>query len=64
MTDPFLTRDWADQHERFSDHIAAAIGKVLETIRVGLARGNAYDFDAPWQHDAKRSRKPRGPASA
>ena len=52
MKDDFLSRDWADSHHDFSKGVAA----LFKCIAVGLARANAYQFDAPWRRTEKRSR--------
>jgi hypothetical protein len=49
MRDDFYSPAWADNHHRLSDDIHAAIHKVARVIGTGLARQNAYDFDAPWR---------------
>lgn len=51
MTDPFLTRDWAEHQHRFSASVISALGSAWRTLRVSLDRLNAYEFDAPWRHD-------------
>ena len=50
MTDDFLSRAYADNHQHLSDGIAAAIGSALTAMRIGFDRLNAYQFDAPWKH--------------
>jgi hypothetical protein len=47
MRDDFLSADWAHSHHRLTD----AIGALLRTISVALARLNAIQYDAPWKHD-------------
>lgn len=65
MNDPFLTRDWADGHDRFTGDLGAVLDRAWRTVKTSLDRLHAYEFDAPWRHDAKqRHRKPRGPAAA
>lgn len=48
MRDDYLSRDWADHHHRTSGGLAA----LFAAIGTGLARLNAYEFDAPWRRDA------------
>lgn len=45
MRDDFLTRDWADNHNRLS----GSINKVIAAIGHGFVRLNAKQFDAPWK---------------
>lgn len=51
MNDPFLTRDWSEQHARFTGGLGQALDRLWKTYRVSMDRLNAYEFDAPWQHD-------------
>ena len=58
MHDDYYSAAWADNRKQLSTAIAAAIHKVAHTISKGLARQNAYDFDAPW----RRQPRPAKPA--
>lgn len=61
MNDPFLTRDWADNHDRFTIGLGSALNAAWRTLKVSLDRLHRYEFDAPWQHQpVKRTRRPRG----
>lgn len=53
MNDPFLTRDWSEQHQVFTGSIGHGLDRLWTTIRVSLDRINAYEFDAPWHHDQR-----------
>lgn len=64
MNDPFLTRDWADNHDRFSADLGGALSTAWRTLKISLDRLHRYEFDAPWKQPAKRSRRPRGSAAA
>lgn len=49
MRDDFLTRDWADSHDR----VPASINALIHAIAHGLRRLNARQFDAPWKHEPR-----------
>lgn len=46
MRDDFLSRDWNEQHASMS----GAIERLVRTTLAGIARLNARQFEAPWQH--------------
>lgn len=60
MTDPFLTRDWADSHTRFSGDLGRALDRLLTALKTSLDYLNAYQFDAPWHRDRKNVRRRKG----
>ena len=60
MTDPFLTRDWADSHTRFSGDLGRGVDRLLATLKASLDYLNAYQFDAPWHRERKSSRRRKG----
>lgn len=45
MNEDFASREWAENHQRFS----ADIGKALKTLWRGFERLNAAQFEAPWE---------------
>lgn len=51
MSDPFLSRDWADNHARFTSGLGDALDHAWRTLRASLAVLHAKQFDAPWLHD-------------
>lgn len=57
MTDGFLTRDWADNHNVMSDGIdklVKSIGKGLKTLASSMKTLNRLQFDAPWKHERRQ----------
>lgn len=52
MNDDYLGHDWADNHAKASDGIAAFFAAIGE----GLARLHAIQFDAPWKQYASTCR--------
>lgn len=48
MIDDVLTRSWADNHAKSS----SGIHKLVEGFFHAMERLNAYQFHAPWRHDA------------
>ena len=44
MIEDFAGREWADNHQRFSDDIVRA----FKALWRGFERLNAAQFDAPW----------------
>jgi hypothetical protein len=50
MNEPFSTKDWADNHEAFSDGIARVIRTTLNSLKVL----NAKQFEAPWRQPASK----------
>ncbi|MES1975963.1 MAG: hypothetical protein V4472_26180 [Pseudomonadota bacterium] len=56
MRDDFSSSAWADNHSRVSDALHAAIHKVSRVIGDGLARQNAYEFEAPWRSRASATK--------
>lgn len=64
MNDPFLTRDWADNHDRFSADLGAALSNAWQTLKISLDRLHRYEFDAPWKQPAVKRRRSKGSAVA
>ena len=60
MNDPFLTRDWADNHDRFSTGLGDALSNAWRTLKTSLDRLHRYEFDAPWQRPAAKPTSKRG----
>ena len=56
MRDDFQSAAWAANHQRLS----AAIHKAIRAVSDGLARQNAYDFDAPWRRSDSARKPPAG----
>ena len=50
MRDEIDGRIWAEHHVEFTNAIAAALEKVMASLRAL----NRIQFDAPWRRDAKR----------
>ena len=53
MRDDYYSAAWADNRKHLSSALGAAIHKVIHVIAKGLARQNAYDFDAPWRRQPR-----------
>ena len=53
MRDDYYSAAWADNRKHLSLAIGTAIHKVIHAIGKGLARQNAYDFDAPWRQRSR-----------
>ena len=55
MIEDFASREWADNHRRFSDDVVTA----LKTLWRGFERLNAAQFDAPWLRKQSRCKVAR-----
>lgn len=51
MTDPFLTRDWSEQHGRFTRGLGNTLDRVWQRLWAGMERLQEKQFDAPWLYD-------------
>lgn len=49
MRDDFLSRDWGEQHAS----LTRAIEQLVRSTMAGIARLNARQYEAPWQHRSK-----------
>ena len=45
MNEDFASREWAENHQRFSDDVVRA----FKTLWHGFERLTAAQFEAPWQ---------------
>ena len=53
MRDDYYSAAWADNRKQLSSALGTVIHKVTQVIADGLARQNAYDFDAPWRRQPR-----------
>lgn len=52
MRDDFLTRDWANDHEKMSAGIDSLFHKLGDKLRDTFDALHRVQFDAPWQRSS------------